>query len=228
MYALLNIWRTNVLTNGKLYCDPPFLPAIVYFLDVICLALFVIWLFAADRDYLVAMLITSMALALSLCIATYFVIYYMWMYIDKLTHNELWWNVIVVQNGLAVWSAWISTQVALNIGVVLRFHADYSMSASCWTTLIILLCVYVIYPICDFYYGSEKLRHILAPYFVAVIVCIGVISENDDTGVNFIRFAIGILVYTIFVLLLKVLLTIYRSLQQPTALECNMYAHGCK
>lgn len=219
MYALTLTCRRNPLTLKKLYFSPPFLPPSLYAVYMLGCVLLVTWLFTFDSHYLVASMVALLGASLALNICVIFAVQLMWKYEHLIGRQEMWINVVLVQNSLGLFATWVIVAATLNVGIVLRYKEDYSMSTACWVALVILAAIFFCYAIFDMFVATVKLRYQLTPYLVVIVALAGVLSANSDTEVGFIRFAVGVLTAVVLLLMAKITLSVLRAVREPSPLD---------
>ena len=133
----------------------------------------------------------------------------------------MWLNIILVQNGIGIYSTWASIATLLNFGIVLVYLADVSMDTGCYIVLTILLAVFLLWAAFDIFIATKRLRYYFIPYIVLIVALSGIVDKqwvsSDVSGV--VIFVTVILAVTIAVLLLKIFATIYNSRRKPLLIE---------
>ena len=226
LYTLSLIFRRSDATERYLYICPAFLPSSFYAIFILHLSISVTWLFAFDNEFHVASFVALSSMALTLYVCVFFAVYLLWLFETELSRGELWANIVLVHNGLALYATWATVAALLTLRTMLVETLDVQTSSAANAVLAILLVIIVVYPILEMWTVSVRLRYVLTPYLTLGVALAGMLDAHDwddESGSTPAILKIVASAILAVATVVKVGVTAYRGLRQPTKAEGAEY-----
>ena len=186
------------------------------------------WLFAWDRMK-VAIALPLIALTpFTLYICLFFSLKRLYDNLGALSKNglnlDIWLIRMLIQNGLALYAAWVTVATLINVGVVMTYgdgsditktYVDQDVSSTVVlgiATVEILLWITLDLTILDNY-----TRYLFAPYITLVVAFAGIVEKNYnlDTAYRNSVFSAVLLAVAVVCLIVKFTTMIYRHFKRP-------------
>jgi len=217
IYALITLCIKT--SDGYLYNSPAFISSPVYAMYTLNLASNVAWIFMFDTENLEAALGVLMFTTLSLyfCIGATMrgLSQHSYELIKQGKRLHVILQIVIVQNGLAIYAAWVSIATLLNLGMVLTYVVDVTNHVSCAICLGILALDVLVYALIDLVLFERHFRYVFTPFIPLVMGLIGSLDKNwDTTNANTI-FTVTLLALGGVHLLVKIGRCVYKSCTDP-------------
>ncbi|KAL4229510.1 hypothetical protein ACF0H5_012550 [Mactra antiquata] len=195
IYVLQAIWYIYALTTicrkdneGRYLYTLPFLPPVFYVVFLLNNIFVVAWLIVWDREYI--------NWALGVIIFTPFTLYICLVFSYRGLYNsietlqrggagkEVWFNRILVQNGMSFFATWVSIASLLNFAIVLSYTWSRSTELSSTVALGLLSVEIIVWFTLDVFFLDKYTRYTVTPYIVVVVALIGSINKNFDLDIR--------------------------------------------
>ena len=187
MWALIYFWQAAWLIYA-VGTTVDILPRYTYILYVITNIAHVCWLVAWSWELMVWALIIIIIATVTLYFATAGSCLSAKDKADVFSSSklsaEVWLMRGLVQNGLALYSAWFSVATLLNLTIVLGEESRLSMSTASTVSLTVF-CVEIIgWFLVDVFSLDQVTRYVITPYFVYVVALSAIYDNNHDLDKN--------------------------------------------
>ena len=225
IYALTTICRRKVGTY--LYLMPVY-PTVLFISYIINNILNVTWLFAWDRTKIAIALPVLALQPFTLYICLFFSFKTLYDNLDYLTRNKLtvdvWLIRLLIQNGIAFYTAWVTVATLLNFGVVLTYKdgsdvTDTFLAQDISSTIIlsIVTAEIILWFSLDLTILDKYTRYTFSPYITLTVASAGIVSKNFnlDTAYRNSVFSVVILIIASICLVVKVTVMIWRHFKRP-------------
>ena len=201
--------------TGYMYYDPPFVPMALFLAFTMTNLFAIAWIFLNDYCHV---WIANIALAM----AAFFAIIGMVVALRALRRHSLllkridrrsdiYWTITLVHNGFGLYTAWLCVATLINFCTVLTFDAKVAMDTSTYICLGILCFDIILFFIADAFIFWKATKYLFTPYLVPIFSLIGVILDNWDRHRNTAIFMTVIVSVTAIFLLIKIILSFWRS-----------------
>ena len=222
LYTITLIFRKSDVTDRYLYISPAFLPSSFYAIFILHLSITVTWLFAFDNEFNVASFVALSSMALTLYVCVFFAVYLMWIFENELSRGEIWSNIVLVHNGLALYATWSTVATLLTLRTMLVETLDVRSSSAAIVVLSLLLIIVVVYPALEMFTVPVRLRYVLTPYLTLGVALAGLLDAHDwdndsDSTAAILKIVTSALLAVPTVV--KVGVTAYRGVRHPTKAE---------
>ncbi|KAM4623288.1 uncharacterized protein ACJ7VT_004382 [Polymixia lowei] len=178
-----------------------------------------IWLLLWDRELMVACLFVLILVSFSSYSALFFCCYatdYYGVWLKRQHPKDLACLRILVQNGLALYTTWISVATLINFSLVLNL-VGVARNTAATASLFILLAELLGWFILENFVFDRWVRNILTVYPVVILALVGNYTRHydpADPSPNAIFMAV-LLVLSCVILVTRVSLVIWRNRKQP-------------
>ncbi|XP_071813342.1 uncharacterized protein [Apostichopus japonicus] len=209
-------------SDGPVYLNPP---VINYgFLSAYTLYLVIEfgWVFAFDANAQIWTFVLIIGLKVTLYIAM--ICYYIPVkkYTVELAKTQRW-NLlclrILVQNGVALHTTWVTVATLLSFTIVLVKLTDWGQTAACCFSLSILAMELILYFILDLIVFDKYTRYTFTTYPTAIWALIAILVQNFEKDRPHMIFAIALLCTATIMCAVKVLVSIRRCKVDPLDVE---------
>lgn len=215
---LMNIYFLSWLCRG-LYSSPAILPSAFFVSWIINLTLNCSWLVLWDRELMIPALIVLALIAFT----NYLLIYFSCVglrahgsWLKQHHPKDLFFIVVLVQNGVATYATWTTIATLLNFTVVLNL-ASVSATNAATASLCMLLLEVIIWFSVENFLIEKHVRYILSVYPVIIYALSGSLSKHYDStapGRNAV-FSVVLLVLACIVFVVRLALVVWRHRTRP-------------
>ncbi|OWF39583.1 uncharacterized protein LOC110464882 [Mizuhopecten yessoensis] len=219
IYALTTICRKT--KSGSYFYQLPVLPPSIYILYIINNIANVAWLFVWDSQEiiwsLVVIAITPITLYVALAIS-----------FQRLYHNlgnlnkenavkDIWLIRFLVQNGMALYAAWVTIATLLNVSMVMIYKGNVSNEDSCTVVLGILSFFIGTWVVLDNTILDPYVRYTFSPYITITVALGGVVAKNYDLALRERNslFSLTLLIIAAVLLVTKFIIMTVRHFRDP-------------
>ncbi|KAF7669267.1 hypothetical protein LDENG_00203220 [Lucifuga dentata] len=231
IWSLIYIWLTAmivyILTGlcrkngyGYIYCSPSVLPYGFFISWCINLCFNIGWLLLWDRGmmipalvFLILVICTNYLMIGFTCHGLY--IYGAWL--KKYHKVELWLLLVLVQNGVMLYTTWTTIATLINLTIVLCYDAKLSPTDAATISYSALTGLLLVWFITENFVLDKHMRYILIIYPVVIWALCGNLDKNYDANSpsrNGIFIAVLLaLVCVLFVV--RIVLVVWCHIKQP-------------
>lgn len=214
----MNIYFLSWLCRG-LYSSPAILPSVFFVSWIVNLILNCSWLVLWDRELMIPALIVLALIAFT----NYLLIYFSCVglrahgsWLKQHHPKDLFFIVVLVQNGVATYATWTTIATLLNFTVVLNL-ASVSATNAATASLCMLLLEVIIWFSVENFLIEKHVRYILSVYPVIIYALSGSLSKHYDStapGRNAV-FSVVLLVLACIVFVVRLALVVWRHRTRP-------------
>jgi len=183
VYSCANIFRRSPTAN--------ILSSIFYIAFDINIAFITAWLFTWSRKQGVNSFIIIVFGQIFFDIAIAFAFYSLKKFLDDESvfttgnNKDVWFQRIVVQNGLLFYGTWTTVATNLNLCIVLVYYLDVAVQTACIVTLVVVGVLLLSWFVLENFVFVNSVQYTVAAYVVLIIALNGVfangIFETDKT-----------------------------------------------
>ena len=200
------------------------MPAAFSGIFILHLTISIAWLFSYDNGYFVASFVGQLSMALTLYICTFLAVFLLWHYQSCIGVSEMWANVILVHNGLALYAAWNTVTALISFHTLLVEVLEVKSKDAATAALAIMLIIVTVYAGLEMWLSKKRLRYVVTPYFAILVALSGMIDGHDwsdDNGSNAWLKAV-IMAIMIIATIAKAAVIVFRIVKYPNKMEtCN-------
>lgn len=210
LYFLINLCRTNI--RGPVYLNPP--AASLPFLLTVFLAnaLNNTWLFVWDRECLTGAAIVLVSSSLVLYLALFLILTSVHRYLAefyKIARGDLWAYRILAQNGVAIYTAWVTIAAQVNVCTALLYAAGMPSDTAIYICLSVLAFELLVFFALDVSLLEPYTRYVFTiyPVFIWALSAVLVANSDEPYSPQFIYSAV-LLGLSVFLFITKTLVTL--------------------
>lgn len=216
IYVVTSVCRTNKF--GPVYLNPPVVNTLFLALAVMNLVLNITWLFLWDRQLMPGALVVIFLYACNMyamLVVNHRLVNQYLPDMKKYHKVDLYMNRILIQNGVAFNATWVTIATLLNLGIVIAYWGGVDQSTASTVSLSVLTCEALVYFVLENFILERYLRYTYSVWPVVIWALGGSIAQNwDSSNTNSIITAV-LLALSCALYLVKIGLSIWRSITQP-------------
>lgn len=223
-YILSTICRRNAY--GYMYCSPAVLPYGFFISWVLNMILNVAWLLVWDRQEMIAAFVILALVALTNYAMIFFSCHGLNSYgawLNKYHKVDLWLIRVMVQNGLAVYTAWTTLATLINLTIVMDYNGQLSKLDAGTVSLSILTVEVLVWFVLENFVLDKHVRYILTIYPVVIVALTGNMTKNFDFAApnrNGIFIAV-LLALACVLFATRIILVVWRHIKKPLYIGIN-------
>ncbi|XP_041474247.1 uncharacterized protein LOC121423035 [Lytechinus variegatus] len=216
LYIISTIFRTNF--RGPVYLNPPVI-SLPFLLSVFLgNSASVVWLFVWDRELLTVSAIVLVATALPLYVALMIILTRTYNFLQEflqVSRFDLWACRVLVGNGVAIYSAWVTIASQVGLSVCLLYDGGLPSDTVVYICLGILSAELIVFFVLDvsILYPYTRPVFMIYPVFIWALSALLVANAEETDSPQFILGAILLGISCVF-FVTKTLLSIFRPVPE--------------
>lgn len=208
VYSCVNIFRKVPTANILSSC--------FYIAFNINIAFITAWLFTWSRKQGVTSFVIIVLGQISFDIAIGFAFYSLKKFLDTnpqdaMGSKDVWFQRIIVQNGLLFYGTWTTVATNLNLCIVLVYYMDVAAQTACIATLVVVGVILLSWFILENFVFVNSVQYTITAYVVLIIALNGVFANGIfDTDKTVGGLVLALLITAALFLIIRLIIIVVR------------------
>lgn len=217
IYSCVNIFRRGPITNILSSC--------FYIAFNINIAFITAWLFTWSRKQAVASFVIIVLGQIFFDIAIGLAFYSLKNFLDDnpmyaMGNRDVWFQRIIVQNGLLFYGTWTTVATNLNFCITLVYYLDVAVQTACIVTLVVVGVLLLSWFILENFVFVNSVQYTVTAYVVLIIALNGVFTNGVfDTDKTVGGLVLALLIAAAVFLIIRLIIIVIRHMKNKKEFE---------